>query len=54
MRDAIEEEETNKIIEYACNNTEETIGGICKKFKITPSLAFYIVSEAGKKKLGKL
>jgi hypothetical protein len=53
MRDRIKEEETNKIIEYACNNTKATVEEISKKFKITPSLAFYLVSEAGKK-LGKL
>jgi predicted HTH transcriptional regulator len=49
MREKIQEEETDKIIKYAIENPDMTVEEISKKFDITHQLAFYIVSEAGKK-----
>jgi len=43
------EDYANEIIEYCAKNTEFTVAEVCKKYKISMDLAFYLIQEASKK-----
>ena len=49
MKIVITPKETDKIINYCIQHPDETVEIISEKFDITTNLAFYMVSEAGKK-----